>query len=183
MVSPSPADFPAPSPFYIFRLTPTPIDPSNPPPHPLSHPPLYTSLLLPNTGSTARDTLAAERTFLSSLRLGIYMSIVSVAMVISFHLKLKASPLEKKVALPAGLLFWLLAMAVLAAGCVEYARGIRGFVRRSALVQSGTMTVLVFMVTALAIVAACGVFLAMRGGKAAEKEAGQAQAWMDGILV
>lgn len=44
-------------------------------------------LLFENNASDARDHCANERTFLSWLRLSIYMAIVSVAIIISFHLK------------------------------------------------------------------------------------------------
>lgn len=45
--------------------------------------------------------------FLSWLRLSIYMAIVSIAILLSFHLKLQPSALEKQFALPLGIIFWV----------------------------------------------------------------------------
>ena len=110
------------------------------------------------------------------------MSIVAVAILISFHLKAEASPLEKRIALPFGLVFWCLAIACLAAGLNNYIKTVSRYSRRQALVQSGTGTQLVslagyfcfawwrmaddavcflqvFTVVATAIVAACVLFL------------------------
>ena len=81
--------------------------------------------------------------FLSWLRLATYMSIVAVAILISFHLKAEASPLEKRIALPFGLVFWCLAIACLAAGLHNYIKTVSRYSRRQALVQSGTGTQLV----------------------------------------
>ncbi|KAL5450615.1 hypothetical protein PMIN05_000872 [Paraphaeosphaeria minitans] len=44
-------------------------------------------LLFDNNASDARDHAANERTFLSWLRLSIYMAIVAVAIILNFHLK------------------------------------------------------------------------------------------------
>jgi hypothetical protein len=71
------------------------------------------------------------------------MSIVAVAVLISFHLKAEASPLEKRIALPFGLVFWCLAIACLAAGLNNYIKTVSRYSRRQALVQSGTGTQLV----------------------------------------
>lgn len=40
------------------------------------------------------------------------MAIVSVAILISFHLKHQASHLEKRIALPLGIVFWLLVRSI-----------------------------------------------------------------------
>jgi tellurite resistance protein TehA-like permease len=71
------------------------------------------------------------------------MSIVAVAILISFHLKAEASALEKRIALPFGLVFWVLAIACLAAGLNNYIKTVSRYSRRQALVQSGTGTQLV----------------------------------------
>lgn len=102
--------------------------------------------------------------FLSWLRLATYMAIVSVAILISFHLKNQASTLEKRIALPFGLVFWLLAIACLAAGLNNYIKTVSRYSRRQALVQSGTGTQLVFTVVATAIIAACVLFLSTNSG-------------------
>jgi hypothetical protein len=68
------------------------------------------------------------------------MSIVAVAILISFHLKAEASALEKKIALPFGLVFWLLAISCLGAGAWNYGKTVEGYARRKALVQTGVGT-------------------------------------------
>lgn len=110
------------------------------------------------------------------------MAIVSVAIIISFHLKNEPSPVEKKVALPVGVLFWVLSFACLANGFANYVKTVTKYGRRSALVQSGWKTqvvsfaatlcfqmfemekgeligVQIFTIVACAIVAVCVLFL------------------------
>ena len=133
--------------------------------HSDSHAPVFTQrpflapLLFPNDSSDARDHCANERTFLSWLRLSIYMSVVSVAIVISFHLKSQPTSIEKRLALPVGLIFWFLSLACLASGFANYAKTVAKYGRRQALVQSGWKTQVVFTIVACAIVAACVLFL------------------------
>jgi len=121
--------------------------------------PLLGPLLFDNTSSDARDHCANERTFLSWMRLSLYMAIVAVAIVMSFHLKREPSKLELRMALPLGILFWLLSLACLMSGLGTYLRTVIRYSRRSALVQSGWKTEVVFTVVATAIVAACVLFL------------------------
>lgn len=102
--------------------------------------PIFAPLLFPNESSDARDHCANERTFLSWLRLSIYMSVVSVAIIISFHLKSQPTSVEKRIALPVGLIFWLLSIACLASGVANYVKTVTKYSRRQALVQSGWKT-------------------------------------------
>lgn len=102
--------------------------------------PILAPLLFPNESSDARDHCANERTFLSWLRLSIYMSVVSVAIVISFHLKSQPTSIERRVALPLGLVFWLLSIACLASGFANYVKTVTKYSHRQALVQSGWKT-------------------------------------------
>jgi hypothetical protein len=81
--------------------------------------------------------------FLSWLRLAIYMAVVSVAILISFHLKNQPSPLERKIALPFGIIFWFLALACLASGTANYIKTVEKYSKRQALVQTGWKTQLV----------------------------------------
>ncbi|MCJ1399860.1 hypothetical protein MMC11_003063 [Xylographa trunciseda] len=111
--------------------------PSSSNPHPL---PLFSPLLIPNNSSDARDHCANERTFLSWLRLSIYMAVVSVAIVVSFHLKNQPTAIERQIALPVGLTFWALSLACLASGAANYVQTVRKYARRRALVQSGWKT-------------------------------------------
>src|SRR5882757_9755440 len=99
--------------------------------------PLYAPLLFSNTSSDARDHCANERTFLSWLRLAIYMAVVSIAIFINFHLKHEPTPLEQSLSHPLGIIFWLLSIACLVSGMGLYMRTVTKYARRRALVQSG----------------------------------------------
>ena len=121
--------------------------------------PLTAPLLFPNVSSDARDHCANERTFLSWLRLSVYLAVVSVAILINFHLKSQPSDLEVRLSHPLGIVFWCLALACLATGCGIYMRTVAKYAHRRALVQSGVKTQFVFGVTATAIIAACAIFL------------------------
>lgn len=129
--------------------------------------PLYAPLLFPNEASDARDHAANERTFLSYLRLAVYLAVVSVAVFINFHLKHAPPPIEVRISHPLGFIFWFLALACLAAGFANYVRTVAKYARRAALVQSGLKTQIVFGVVSTAIIAACGVFIAAEAQKAA----------------
>ena len=121
--------------------------------------PFHAPLLFPNVSSDARDHCANERTFLSWLRLSVYLAIVSIAILINFHLKHQPTALENKFSLPLGIIFWVLSLACLANGFSNYIRTVAKYARRRALVQSGMKTQIVFGVVATAIIAACAVFL------------------------
>lgn len=82
--------------------------------------PLYPSIAFPPSNKTSKGTSQAPilttklvvfffslTAFLSWLRLSIYMAIVSIAILLSFHLKLQPSALEKQFALPLGIIFWV----------------------------------------------------------------------------
>jgi len=68
------------------------------------------------------------------------MAIVAVAIVISFHLKHEPTPIELRLALPFGLIFWLLSLACLASGLANYITTVSRYSKRAALVQSGWKT-------------------------------------------
>lgn len=68
------------------------------------------------------------------------MAVVSVAILISFHLKSQPSPLERRIALPFGIVFWLLALACLASGTANYVKTVKKYSKRQALVQTGWKT-------------------------------------------
>lgn len=78
--------------------------------------------------------------FLSYLRLSIYMAVVSIAIVISFHLKNKPSRSELRMALPLGIIFWALALACLGVGFGNYIKTVTKYSRRMAIVQTGWKT-------------------------------------------
>lgn len=68
------------------------------------------------------------------------MAVVSVAILISFHLKSQPTPLERRIALPFGIIFWFLALACLASGTANYIKTVQKYSKRQALVQTGWKT-------------------------------------------
>lgn len=81
---------------------------------------IYPSIVFPPSNKTSKRISQAPilttklvvfffslTAFLSWLRLSIYMAIVSIAILLSFHLKLQPSALEKRFALPLGIIFWV----------------------------------------------------------------------------
>lgn len=121
--------------------------------------PLSGALLFENTTSDARDHCANERTFLSWLRLSIYLSVVSSAVLISFHLTSRPSKLERAIALPIGIVFWVLSLVCLVSGFSTYVRTVTKYSRKAALVQSGWKTQVVFTIMATVIIGCCVLFL------------------------
>jgi len=121
--------------------------------------PLASSLVFDNEASDARDHCANERNFLSWLRLAIYMCIVSVAMILNFSLRSKPSNIERRMALPLGIIFWFVSLVCLAAGLASYIKTIQWYGRRAALVQSGPKTQTVFFIVSAVIVGVCVILL------------------------
>ncbi len=78
--------------------------------------------------------------FLSWLRLSIYMTVVACAIVISFHIRNPPTKLERHMAIPLGLVFWVSALACLLSGFANYIKAVTKYSRREALVQSGWKT-------------------------------------------
>jgi hypothetical protein len=74
------------------------------------------------------------------------MSIVSVAIIISFHLKSQPTELELRMALPLGVVFWALGVACLVVGFGNYIKTVTKYSRRMALVQTGWKTQLVRLI-------------------------------------
>jgi uncharacterized membrane protein YidH (DUF202 family) len=121
--------------------------------------PFYAPLLFSNVSSDARDHCANERTFLSWLRLSVYMAIVSVAIFVNFHLKKQPTAFEQRLSHPLGIIFWILSLACLVTGLGLYMRTVTKYARRAALVQTGLKTQVVFTIVSLAIITACALFL------------------------
>ncbi|RYP00415.1 hypothetical protein DL764_006514 [Monosporascus ibericus] len=121
--------------------------------------PVLGPLLFENESSDARDHCANERTFLSYLRLSVYMAVVAVAITLSFHLKSRPSAVELRMARPLGLLFWLLAVACLVMGFGIYINTVNKYSRKAALVQTGWKTQSIMSLVALAIISTCVVLL------------------------
>ncbi|KAL2106316.1 hypothetical protein VUR80DRAFT_6889 [Thermomyces stellatus] len=116
-------------------------------------------LLFQNESSDARDHCANERTFLSYLRLSVYMAIVSNAIVLSFHLKSQPSDLELRMAKPLGIVFWALSLCCLGLGVGNYITTVQKYSRRAAIVQTGLKTQLVLGAVAVTIIGTCVVLL------------------------
>ncbi|CAJ2513695.1 Uu.00g018140.m01.CDS01 [Anthostomella pinea] len=121
--------------------------------------PFLGPLLFENESSDARDHCANERTFLSYLRLSVYMAIIAIAIVLSFHLKSQPSAVELRMAKPLGIVFWLLSVACLVAGFGNYIKTVNGYSRREAIVQTGWRTQSIMSLIALAIVGTCVILL------------------------
>ena len=68
------------------------------------------------------------------------MAVVSTAITLSFHLKSDPTELETRVALPFGLVFWVLSLACLGSGLANYLVTIRKYTQRRAMVQTGWKT-------------------------------------------
>lgn len=121
--------------------------------------PFFGPLLVENESSDARDHCANERTFLSYLRLSIYMAVVSIAITVSFHLKNEPSPLELRMAKPLGTIFWALSVMTLFAGVGNYITTVNQYSKRAAIVQIGWKTHAILTITAMCIIGTCIVLL------------------------
>lgn len=122
--------------------------------------PFYWPLLLANESSDARDHCANERTFLSWVRLAIYMDVVSVAIFVNFHFKEQPTPLELKMSKPLGAIFWALSFVCIINGFANYIKTVARYARRRAMVQYGGKTQIVFFVVGATIIGACAAFIA-----------------------
>ncbi|PYH49522.1 DUF202 domain-containing protein [Aspergillus saccharolyticus JOP 1030-1] len=122
--------------------------------------PWFGALLFENVTSDARDHCANERTFLSWLRLAMYLGVVAIAIIISFHFQTPPTGLERRMALPLGIVFWLLSLTCLVTGFANYIRTVRKYSQQAALVQSGWKTQVMFTVVGTVILASCVLFLA-----------------------
>ena len=124
--------------------------------------PFISPLVFENTASDARDHCANERStshwdnpppteciltgtpdFLSWLRLSIYLAIIAMAIVLSFQLRTPVSDLERRMALPLGLIFWIMAVLCLFTGLGNYFKTVERYRVKRALVQSGYKTQIV----------------------------------------
>ena len=88
-----------------------------------------------------------------------YLAIVSLAIIISFHFREQPSGLERRMALPLGIIFWLLSLTCLANGFFNYARTVMKYSRKAALVQSGWKTQVVMIIIGTTILGSCILFL------------------------
>lgn len=121
--------------------------------------PFLGPLLVQNESSDTRDHCANERTFLSYLRLSVYMAIVAVAIVLSFHLKSQPSDLELRMARPLGIIFWLLSLTCLVLGFGNYIKTLDKYSKKVAIVQHGWRTQSIMSLISLSIVGTCAILL------------------------
>jgi hypothetical protein len=66
---------------------------------------------------------------------------------------------EKRIALPLGIVFWVLSLLCLSSGLANYIQTVTRYSKREAMVQTGWKTQIVFTVVSTSIVAACVLFL------------------------
>ena len=71
-------------------------------------------------GRIMNTCLPNPAAFLSYLRLSVYMAVVAVAIVLSFHLKHEPSDIELRMAKPLGAIFWALSVLCLIIGAGNY---------------------------------------------------------------
>ncbi|KAI1806211.1 hypothetical protein F4811DRAFT_171991 [Daldinia bambusicola] len=130
--------------------------------------PILGPLLVENESSDTRDHCANERTFLSYLRLSVYMAVVAVAIVLSFHLKSRPSELELRMAQPLGIVFWLLSLSCLVLGFGNYIKTMDKYSRKVAIVQTGWRTQSIMSLISLSIVGTCVILLVITKAQAEE---------------
>jgi hypothetical protein len=68
------------------------------------------------------------------------MAVVSIAIVVSFHLKSQPTAFELRMAKPLGIVFWFLSLCCLALGFGNYIKTVEKYSRRMAIVQTGWKT-------------------------------------------
>jgi len=81
--------------------------------------------------------------FLSWLRLSIYLAVIAMTIVLSFHLRMPTSAIERRMALPLGFIFWVMAVLSLFTGLGNYLKTVERYRVKQALVQSGCKTQIV----------------------------------------
>lgn len=88
-----------------------------------------------------------------------YLAVVAIAIIISFQLKGEPTNLERRMALPLGVIFWALSLASLANGFANYVVTVKKYSRKAALVQSGWRTQVVYSILGVVILGSCILFL------------------------
>ena len=68
------------------------------------------------------------------------MAVVSIAIVVSFHLKSQPTAFELRMAKPLCIVFWFLSLCCLALGFGNYIKTVEKYSRRMAIVQTGWKT-------------------------------------------
>jgi hypothetical protein len=72
---------------------------------------------------------------------------------------------EKRIALPLGIVFWILSLLCMASGLGNYMQTVTRYSKREAMVQTGWKTQIVFTIVSTSIVAACVLFLSTNASK------------------
>lgn len=94
-----------------------------------------------------------------------YLAVVAVAIIISFQLKGAPTSLERHMALPLGIIFWVLSLACLTNGFANYVRTVKKYSLKAALVQSGWKTQAVYTILGAVILGSCILFLVTDANK------------------
>jgi hypothetical protein len=84
---------------------------------------------------------------------------VGYVVLLPYLLLLIDHVLEKRIALPLGIVFWILSLLCLSSGLANYIQTVTRYSKREAMVQTGWKTQIVFTVVSTSIVAACVLFL------------------------
>jgi len=124
--------------------------------------PFISPLVFENLASDARDHCANERNFLSWLRLSIYLSIISVAITITFNLRTPPTAIESRVSLPLGLVFWFLAVLSLCTGLGNYFKTIEKYRTKEPVVQTSLKTQIIIGIVSCTIIGTCVLLLVAR---------------------
>ncbi|RPA75453.1 hypothetical protein BJ508DRAFT_230110 [Ascobolus immersus RN42] len=144
----------------IFKPTPVPED------HDwhgrlLTASPFFSSLLFTNAGSTARDGCATERNFLSWLRLAIFLDVLGVAVMLSFHFKQEPTEVERRMAFPLGMIFWVLSFLSILAAAAQYFTNVMGYARQKASLGRGRLVKAIRVVLSLVVVCVFGTCITL----------------------
>jgi len=110
--------------------------------------------LIDPSSPTLSNPLQKSKAFLSYVKLSIYLAVVSVAIVLSFHLRQQPTRLELRMAVPLGAIFWVLSLACLGVGLANYMNTINKYGRKAAIVQTGWRTQMMVGTIATCIVGA-----------------------------
>lgn len=124
--------------------------------------PFLTPLLIANEGSDARDNCANERNFLAFTRMSLYLGIVSLAFLTSFHLSHVPNEVERRLAIPVSVVFVILSLSTQALGIFTYFRTLKQYTERRIFVQHGRKTDFLLIFCGIIIALAAIISLVLR---------------------
>lgn len=119
-----------------------------------------TSLIVVNSGSTARDHLANERNFLAVLKLAMTLATLGATLLIQFHFTNNPiSDVERNASYPLGITFFTLSLITVIAAIAKYVKTQRLYQQRRVFVETGIGTQLVATIVGTAIAVVAIVFI------------------------